>query len=290
MCGIMLPMENSLDLKNIKSKIEKSANFEGNMSVLLFERLNNPIIKQRLVDMFIKHHQDADDEGYYRGMSAEEKSKAKPSPNWKKEGKTKEQIEKELNKIIDKIFSRTNVTYGDDNDHPNGSKGLGIRENISPCLVNADTGQKLTLKQLSITEAHEKGHSIRSLSFEGDSIPEIEAGFDFSKITIDDKLRDIFLKSISKGLPMEVKPPVDKIDQAIVNSFRNPNEIIERMAQLKNYFGMKGSEEFTKEHLDYAKKHYSSDTGFVLQIKPFLDAITPETESKFLELINSLGI
>ena len=41
---------------------------------------------------------------------------------------------------------------------------------------------------------------------------------------------------------------------------------------------------------NYIKKHYMKDTGFTLQIKPFLDSITKETESRFLELINSLGI
>ena len=46
---------------------------------------------------------------------------------------------------------------------------------------------------------------------------------------------------------------------------------------------MRGTEEFTKEHLDYAKEHYIKDTGLPeLQIKPFLDAITPETEEKFM--------
>ncbi|MEA3399062.1 MAG: hypothetical protein U9R00_00950 [Patescibacteria group bacterium] len=63
------------------------------------------------------------------------------------------------------------------------------------------------------------------------------------------------------------------------------------MAQLKNYFGMKGSEKFTKQHLDYAKNNYIKDTGIPdFQIKPFLDAITTEKEEDFLRLINSLGI
>lgn len=69
-----------------------------------------------------------------------------------------------------------------------------------------------------------------------------------------------------------------------------PAEIIERMSQLKNYFGMKGDEVFTTQHLNYAKKNYIKDTGMGSQIEPFLSAITKNTEKDFLDLINSLGI
>jgi hypothetical protein len=62
------------------------------------------------------------------------------------------------------------------------------------------------------------------------------------------------------------------------------------MSQLKNYFGMRGDEKFTKEHLEYARKNYMKDTGFVIQIKPFFDAITKETEKNFLDIINNLGV
>ncbi len=62
------------------------------------------------------------------------------------------------------------------------------------------------------------------------------------------------------------------------------------MSQLKNHFGLKSDERFTKEHLDYARMHYVTDTGFDNRMTPFLKAITPETEESFLELINSSGI
>ena len=62
------------------------------------------------------------------------------------------------------------------------------------------------------------------------------------------------------------------------------------MSQLKNYFGMNGSEQFTKEHLDYARTQYVADTGMDNRMTHFFQAITPETEATFLELINSSGI
>ncbi len=70
----------------------------------------------------------------------------------------------------------------------------------------------------------------------------------------------------------------------------DPNELIERMSQLKNYFGMTGTEKFTLEHLAYARKHYEEDVGMHGFMKTFFDMITPETEEKFIELMNTLGI
>ena len=58
----------------------------------------------------------------------------------------------------------------------------------------------------------------------------------------------------------------------------------------KNYFGMSSNEQFTKNHLKYVKLHYIEDTDFDNGMKHFFQAITPETEQAFLELINSSGI
>lgn len=66
-----------------------------------------------------------------------------------------------------------------------------------------------------------------------------------------------------------------------------PDELAERMAQLKNYFGFKGNEMFTRQHLAYAKDHYINDGGVNNSMDIFLSLITPETEDKFLETINT---
>ncbi len=62
------------------------------------------------------------------------------------------------------------------------------------------------------------------------------------------------------------------------------------MSQLKCYFGMNGDEVFTPEHLVYAREHYVTDTGLDNLMTQFFQAITPETENGFLELINTSGI
>jgi len=109
---------------------------------------------------------------------------------------------------------------------------------------------------------------------------------DLSKITIDDRTRNKWREVA--GTSEEITP--EQTDREILEYFSSPAEVMERMAQLKNYFGMSGEEEFTKEHLAYAKEYYLKDTGLGMQMKLFLDGITPEKEDEFLELINSLGI
>lgn len=54
------------------------------------------------------------------------------------------------------------------------------------------------------------------------------------------------------------------------------DEILARMAQLKNYFGFSGGEQFTKEHLGYARKHYLEDTQMDNTMKDFFEKIGDE--------------
>ena len=71
--------------------------------------------------------------------------------------------------------------------------------------------------------------------------------------------------------------------------FSDPAEIVERMSQVKNYFGMSGTEKFTQEHLDHARERYIQDThSYGLQIQTFFDAI--DNDEKFIHLMNTLGI
>jgi len=61
------------------------------------------------------------------------------------------------------------------------------------------------------------------------------------------------------------------------------------MSQLKNYFGMKPKEIFTKAHLDYARKHYAQEEHDNMMTEFFM-MITPEKEKRFLEVMNSVGV
>lgn len=67
----------------------------------------------------------------------------------------------------------------------------------------------------------------------------------------------------------------------------DPKELMARMAQLKNYYGMSGGEQFTQEHLEHAKKHYVADTGLDNNMTLFFSMIRDE---KFIDAINRLPI
>jgi hypothetical protein len=74
------------------------------------------------------------------------------------------------------------------------------------------------------------------------------------------------------------------------NYLNNADELTARMAQLKNYFGMKGGEDFTKAHLDYARSHYVEDTGLDNAMSLMMKMVTPKTESEFIHLMNTFPI
>lgn len=117
-------------------------------------------------------------------------------------------------------------------------------------------GVPLTARQKNIIESHERGHFVRRM--DGGICTEIDLSLD----VLEDKDRK-YLTGV---------------------------EVLERMSQLKNYFGFKGNEIFTKAHLDYARANYLKDTGLDNTMTAFFSAITPETEAKFLEVINKYPI
>lgn len=278
-------MRESFTLENTQiSPLESVANFEGNHSLLLRERLQNPTIKRKLVDLIFEYQETIDPPKNSFRLDDSGNLVEIPPSDWVREIQTKEQIEKELSERMGKVFSFTKIEY--DTTKGSHSGGEGDVGTVSFCSPDLETGSKWTTRQLSIIEAHEKGHGIRSFREPGERFKaKVLSGFNFSKVKISPLLREVWLKIDSDPLTN-----TNNVDQKIIEYFTQPMEIIERMAQLKNYFGMSADGDFTKEHLNYARNHYCTDTGMSLQIKIFIDAITPETEQRFLELINSLGI
>lgn len=67
----------------------------------------------------------------------------------------------------------------------------------------------------------------------------------------------------------------------------DPKELMARMAQLKNYYGMSGGEQFTQKHLDYAKEHYIADTELDNNMVLFFRMIK---DKEFIDTINRLPI
>ena len=145
----------------------------------------------------------------------------------------------------------------------------------------------MTEKQLSIVEAHEKGHTVRPyFSKFFDSY--FSKGFDSAKAVF--AQGDPLLEKLVDQNDSEKKLTPEEVNENLKAYLFSAMEIAERMSQLKNYFGMHGSDIFTKENLDYARTHYISDTGFDNFMTQFFQAITPETETAFIELVNTGGI
>ncbi len=275
--------------------IESQANFEGNDSVLLIERVNNPVIKAQIVDLlYRKELLEAEriKKLVFTPFSTPELKHltcfkdqhgvvyTSRNPNYNPTNyilTTREEIENELAESLKRITSETQISFT--SEEPT--------ENFVPINWTIPwTSEKPTPKQMSIIEAHEKGHSIRPYAALWDHFSK---GFDPSNISYTRKDFEVD-GLIRNNSDHDTNVSIEKMKADVIEYLFSGPEIAERMAQLKNYFGMNGSEQFTKGHLDYARTHYVTDTGMDNRMTHFFQAITPETEAAFLELINSSGI
>lgn len=280
--------------------IEKSANFEGNDGELVIERVSNPYIKSQIVELiylqetelekniketewlpYLPDGSDKEDRFRLLKNTASDKMISVDLLNFV--ARTKEKIESDLDSAIDIVSRVTDISYSKEGP---SSSCIPLRWKIP------QTGELPTSKQMSIIEAHEKGHLIRGY----DNLKSyFSAGFDISKVNITEEeyqmLKSYFESQDSLDPPNEPRnTSYESIKEEILSYLFTPLEIAERMSQLKNYFGMSGAEEFTREHLLHAKKNYVSDTKLDNHITYFLQAITPETEKEFIKLINTSGI
>lgn len=231
--------------------VELSANFEGNDSLLFFERIQHPVIKAQLLKLIQRY-------GVEKDMG---------------------KIEQEFEASLANAQNHTNINF--ENKGPNAST-------IPIGLVSSSSGQKATEKQMSIIEAHEKGHLLRP--YRGTMYRNyFSAGFD--AYGLEPSEEDIEL-CVARKKAEGKKVPEDKeeIKEQVLEYVFGGEEIAERMSQLKNYFGMRGEEVFTKDHLEYARKHYVEDVGFGGHMGLLLRAVTPAAEAEFLRLINTSGI
>lgn len=274
--------------------IESRANSQENASELLFSRISNPKIKNQIIELLKKGekyeaetekddtHIIYDENGdFIFNENGQLKVETKKIPS-DYEPKTEIEIKNILEKRLNEVSLDTPISFS--NEMPTGNSSEGARENI-PLYFEIEPGVKLTNLQKSITEAHEKGHVIRP--YEGDYFNQyFSGGFDVSEAVnySEKELDDLKIKAAEAGISLAegIKERSDYISDA--------REIAERMSQLKNYFGFKNDEEFTKDHLDYARVNYIKDTGLDNNMKSFFKGITKEKENRFIELINNSGI
>ena len=280
-------------------KVESEANFEGDHCLVLLERLNDPTIKEQLIDMLyqnecaeakrIQNHTFTpyslpnqpnlkcfiDEEGVIYTSNNQEYDPKSYRP------KSKEEVEHDLTERINLAATETPIDFSD--DEPN--------EDCIPLNWKMPwTWGKPSARQMNIILSHEKGHIIRKY---GELRDYFSKGFDPTKIEYNDTDFEMDKTVLSeKGSDGEPREESDKeqMKHKAIQYLMSGNEIAERMSQLKNYFGMKGAERFTAEHMSYVREHYIVDTGMDNRMRHFFQAITRETESTFIELINSSGI
>jgi hypothetical protein len=267
--------------------IEGSANFEGNDSIVLFKRLHNEKIKNQVIDLTFKSEQsrngeiiesletDADGKLVFDDDGEPiVKEKVSYTP------KTREELEKEYDETLSEIESNTEIGFAKKQNDLHYSDKMFIGA-IVPW-----SGKPFTDKQMSIAEAHEKGHRIREYhsSFFDDYFRD---SFDFSNVPFGKTEIDMFRKI---GDEEDEEKTDAEIKEMFFDYLSGPNELTERMSQIKNYFGMSSDEVFTKAHLDYARAHYIQDTDMDNGMTQFFQGITEKTEEKFLNLINSVGV
>ena len=253
-------LEASIDTRERMKKelIEVSANYPGDWTSLLYRRMIDPVSKEK----FVARREEA--------MVA---MKTGEVGRYDKPKQFQDHYQNQIDtydETIETVFNYTKVN----NERPQvlgSSAGIGDPGTVYTGAHHKDK-TPLTPRQKNIIEAHEKGHSLR----------DFESPLDSSEI------RSVIDELHLDDLTQEKRTAGDSSYTS--NYVRNPAEIIERMAQFKNYFGMGADETFTKKHLDHIRTHYTADTGLDNGITYLLRCVTPETEVTFLSVINKYPI
>ena len=254
-----------IELQNI----ETQANTGEHVTELMLKRLANPIIRGQLVRIITADKRFSLSSGRVE---------------------TEDETEQWLDKTIQMISSNTPIVFDDSMPHayidvPGSREEMALF--FKPDRFAGDYGDK----QKGVIEAHEKGHVIRQI-FGAGSRKYFQGCLDLSAFTLTDEhyLARLNLINNRKSDNDKISITKEEARESTVDYLGSPYEIIERMSQLKNYFGFTGAEIFTREHLRYAKEHYIKDTRLDNDMTEFFQTITTEREDAFLEVINNAGI
>lgn len=284
--------------------IDQQANFKGSYSELLFSRMNNPVVRKQLLDMieanekWLSDNPETVTELKKDPITGETFLADDGLPIFEQRpgtynAKSREELEKEFNEGVNRETALTRIDFslpleasamkrinpeGEFHSTDNSEAVVGVMRDSSVPLTEDE------IRDRSLIEAHEKGHVFRNLRPSKYLEDKFKPAFDVLKVTAEayygkDKRPDFVTDS-----------DVNNSINGYLFDFKKPVEIMERMSQLKNYFGMRGDEKFTIQHLMYAKEHYRKDVNFDNHMQAFFDAITEETEFAFLRLINSVGV
>ena len=244
-----------------------SANYPGDWTLLLRDRMLDPTTKER----FIAQRTEA-----MLAMPSGEPSTFERRPR-EFQSHYQAQIDN-YDTRVEEIFSRTNI--GNAADFGKSPRNLGQSGIDQPGTIFTDATHQdrfLSNRQLNMVEAHEKGHGLRDYTSPIDTA-------EIKSIIDEDALEEL------TEMHRERERLGEKEGRFQSRYAARPDEIIERMAQFKNYFGMGAQDTFEKKHLDYIREHYTADTGLDNGINDLLTCVTPKTEAAFLKVINKYPI
>lgn len=238
--------------------IKSMANYEGDWTLLLRERMLDPITEEK----FIRTRQES-----MNSMKTGELGQFDKGKNFTSH--YQQQID-DYKENIEKIFNSTETGLAESFSKRAIHLGKGSIGEVGAVFTDAATaeGESLSIRQKNIIESHEKGHGLRDFTARLDQ-SDFRSALDMDMVH-----------------SLEAEEQAKNPEKRFANYLTSPDEIAERMAQLKNYYGFKAGDEFTLDHLKYAQEHYVQDTGLDNNMSVFLKAVTPETTQKFLEVIN----
>lgn len=250
----------------LQEKIQASANYPGDWTILLQNRMLEPVTKDRFITQ--------------KTSAMEHLQTGEPDPDevGNKYGKRyashyQSQIDNYDKRVAD-IFNSTNIEFDSSRKY---SLGHGNINEPGTVYLNAESKKSgpLTIRQKNIIEAHEKGHGLRDYqSFSEKN--EIQSVIDGEALAI------LTAERSNEGVTGDERFRPSYVTAA--------EEIIERMAQFKNYFGMSATDRFTGKHLEHIRSYYVHDTGLDNGVHDLLRCVTPNTEPAFLSVINKYAI
>ena len=228
------------------------SNYKGNWSELLQERMHHPEIQNRFAATKGEHPPDTEE------ASTEETGIdiRKPRLSMKEAADTVANYHTNIDTVFSSTGYDTAASFGHQPGQLGTNRGYGDTGAVFRDAVTAE-GKPLSAEQKGIVEAHEKAHGLLRNLTEGEK----------------KEIRSVF------------SSPLEKYKGA-----HQADELLARMSQLKNYFGFKGDEAFTKEHLTHARAHYVEDTGLDNSMSSFLGAVPREKEDDFVALMNKYAL
>lgn len=285
--SIRSAMGNKMEQFSNQSNIETEANYEGNATELLFSRLQNEKIRKQIIDLIYQGEQshvgtfveslEIDPEG---NLVFDDNGEPKVQERKPFVPLTREEVEKQYDDTLKKIQVSTEIEFAKASHH------LPTQERMIVGATAPWSNRPFTPEQMTIIEAHEKGHEMRP--YIGEFFEDyFHKGFDFDSVPYGELEGVVFRKVLP---PEEQEKTVIEIREMFFDYLKSPTELAERMSQLKNYFGMKSDDQFTAEHLEYARNHYITDTDMDNGMTQFFQAVTPEKVNAFIQIINSAGI